>query len=45
MLGTDFPLGPPMAIGMKELGELGLAADVLAQIERGNARQLFAALR
>jgi predicted TIM-barrel fold metal-dependent hydrolase len=45
MLGTDFPLGPPMAIGMKELGELGLAPDVLAQIERGNAQQLFAVLR
>jgi 6-methylsalicylate decarboxylase len=45
MLGTDFPLGPPMGIGLKELAELDLAPDVLAQIGRGNAQQLFAALR
>jgi predicted TIM-barrel fold metal-dependent hydrolase len=44
VLGTDFPLGPPMGIGLQELAGLGLAPDVLAQIARGNARQLFTAL-
>jgi hypothetical protein len=41
LLGTDFPLGPPMHIGLAELAQLDLAPSLLGQIERGNALQLF----
>ena len=44
LLGTDFPLGPPMTIGLNELTKLGLATPVLEQIERGNAARLFTSL-
>jgi 6-methylsalicylate decarboxylase len=40
LLGTDFPLGPPMRIGLAELAQLDLAPSLLEQIERGNALQL-----
>jgi 6-methylsalicylate decarboxylase len=43
LFGTDYPLGPPMRIGVDELAQLRLDAQVLARIERGNAERLFAA--
>jgi predicted TIM-barrel fold metal-dependent hydrolase len=45
LLGTDYPLGPPLPIGFDELSQQKLDAALLDRIERGNAERLFPQFR
>lgn len=41
LLGSDYPLGPPYAVVMREFETLGIAPDVRRAIERENALRLM----
>jgi len=41
LLGSDYPLGPPYAVVMREFEGLALAADARRAIERANALRLL----
>lgn len=44
LFGSDYPLGPPLAGSIAELGSLGLDESALHLIERDNAAALFPSL-